>query len=59
MRKSNLLYLYEEIMLLALRDREGTIFSGTMYNFAIGGAVLAELLMAKRIDVEVVINPGL
>jgi len=54
MRKSNLLYLYEEIMLLALRDREGTIFSGTMYNFAIGGAVLAELLMAKRIDVEVV-----
>ena len=41
-------------MLLTLRDREGTIFSGTMYNFAIEGAVLAELLMAKRIDVEVV-----
>jgi Golgi phosphoprotein 3 len=54
MRKNNLLYLYEEIMLLALRDREGTIFSGTMYNFAIGGALLAELLMARRIDVEVV-----
>lgn len=41
-------------MLLALRDREGTVFSGTMYGFAIGGAVLAELLMEKRIDVEAV-----
>lgn len=48
------LYLHEEIMLLALRDREGTVFSGTMYNFAIGGAILAELLMEKRIDVETV-----
>jgi Golgi phosphoprotein 3 len=52
MRKGNSLYLHEEIMLLALRDKEGTIFSGTMYNFAIGGAVLAELLMEKRIDIE-------
>lgn len=32
------LYLHEEIMLLALRDKEGTVASGTMYNFAIGGA---------------------
>jgi Golgi phosphoprotein 3 len=48
------LYLHEEIMLLVLRDREGTVASGTMYNFAIGGAVLAELLMKKRIDLEVV-----
>jgi hypothetical protein len=39
-------------MLLALRDKEGTVLSGTMYNFAIGGAILAELLMKKRIDVE-------
>jgi len=54
MRKGSSLYLHEEIMLLALRDREGTVFSGTMYNFAIGGAVLAELLMAKRIDVEAI-----
>ena len=54
MRKNNALYLHEEIMLLALRDEKGTVFSGTMYNFAIGGAVLAELLMAKRIDVEAV-----
>lgn len=48
------LYLHEEIMLLALRDREGTLFSGTMYNFAIGGAILAELMMERRIDVETV-----
>lgn len=41
-------------MLLVLRDREGTVVSGTMYSYAIGGAVLAELLMEKRIDVEVV-----
>jgi Golgi phosphoprotein 3 len=54
MRGRDSLHLYEEIMLLALRDKEGTVFSGTMYNFAIGGAVLAELLMEKRIDVEAV-----
>ena len=52
MRGPDPLHLHEEIMLLALRDKEGTVFSGTMYNFAIGGAVLAELLMEKRIDVE-------
>ena len=52
MKKGDLLYLHEEIMLLALQDKKGTIFSGTMYNFAIGGAILAELMMAKRIDIE-------
>ena len=46
------LYLHEEIMLLALRDREGTFVSGPMYSHAVGGAILAELLMAKRITVE-------
>jgi Golgi phosphoprotein 3 len=53
-RRGDSLHLHEEIMLLALRDKEGTVFSGTMYNFAIGGAILAELLMEKRIDVEAV-----
>jgi golgi phosphoprotein 3 len=52
MNRGESLHLHEEIMLLALRDREGTVFSGTMYGFAVGGAVLAELLMEKRIDVE-------
>ena len=52
MRRRDALRLHEEIMLLALRDREGTVVSGTMYNFAVGGAVLAELMMEKRVDVE-------
>ena len=46
------LCLHEEIMLLALRDREGTFVSGPMYSHAMGGAILAELLMANRITVE-------
>jgi hypothetical protein len=53
MRKDTL-RLHEEVLLLALRDKEGTVFTGSMYNYAIGGAVLAELLMAKRIDIETV-----
>jgi len=51
----NTLFLHEEIMLLALRDEEGTIESGTMYQYAIGAALLAELLLSKRIEVE---QPG-
>ncbi len=46
------LHLYEEIMLLALRDKEGTVASGTMYNYAVGGAILAELLLSGRIDID-------
>lgn len=46
------LFLYEQILLLALRDEEGTIVSGTMYQYAIGAAILAELLLSKRIEVE-------
>lgn len=47
------LLLYEEIMLLALRDEKGTIASGTMYQIALGGAILSELLLEKRIEVDV------
>lgn len=46
------LFLHEEIMLLALRDKEGTTVAGSMYAFAIGGAVLAELLLSKAIGIE-------
>ncbi len=52
MTTQNNLFLYEEIMLLALRDEEGTIASGTMYQYAIGAAVLAELLLNQRIVVD-------
>lgn len=48
----NTLFLHEEIMLLALRDEEGTIASGALYQYAIGAALLAELLLSKRIEVE-------
>ena len=49
MSKDNGLFLHEEILLLALKDEEGTIAPGTMYQYAIGGAALAELLLRRRI----------
>ena len=39
-------------MLLALKDEEGTIASGTMYNYAVGGAIMAELLLSQSIAVD-------
>jgi hypothetical protein len=47
------LYLHEQILLLALRDHKGTIASGTNYRYAIGGAVLAELIMDRRVEVDI------
>jgi Golgi phosphoprotein 3 len=52
MATQNTLFLHEEIILLALRDEEGTIASGSMYQYAVSGAVLAELLLNKRIGVD-------
>ena len=46
------LSLYEEIMLLALRDKEGTVHASGMYTYALGGAILAELLLRGRIRVD-------
>lgn len=48
------LFLHEEVMLLALRNREGTIpvQFGTNFQYAIGGAVLADLLLEGRVGVE-------
>lgn len=46
------LYVHEELTLLALRDREGTFVFGRSYSLAIGGAILAELLLAGRVAVE-------
>jgi len=45
----NTLFLHHEIMLLVLRENRGTIAGGTWYRYAIGGAVLAELLLNRRI----------
>ena len=52
MRRSNALSLPEQILLLALRDEAGTIEMGSMYQYAIGGAVLAELVMRQRVRLE-------
>src|SRR4030095_2782383 len=52
MTTRNTIFLHEEVMLLALRDAEGTIAPGTMYQYAIAGGVLAELLLNNRIRVE-------
>ena len=49
---TNSLYLFEDIMLLSLQDKEGTVGFGLNYHFALGGAILAELLLKKRIGVE-------
>lgn len=46
------LFLHEELMLLALKDREGTVAGGTMYSYAIGGAVLAEFLLSDRVTMQ-------
>ncbi len=51
MVKSETLFLYEEIMLLALRDEEGTIATGYS-EYVVAGAMLAELLLDRHISVE-------
>ena len=45
------LFLYEEIMLLALRDEQGTMATGFPEQ-VVAGAILAELLLEGRISVE-------
>lgn len=52
MLNSNTIFLHQEIMLLALRDDEGTIEQGAMYKYAIGGAIMAELLLNGCITIE-------
>lgn len=46
------LYPHEELLLLALHDEKGTAASNTAYTHAIGGAVIAELLLLKRISLS-------
>ncbi|MCP4897436.1 MAG: GPP34 family phosphoprotein, partial [bacterium] len=44
-------WLHEEILLLALKDKAGTVEAGVRCEFAIAGAILAELLVHGRIQV--------
>ncbi|GAB4178705.1 MAG: hypothetical protein Kow00108_14550 [Calditrichia bacterium] len=44
--------LPEAILLMALKDQEGTVAAGSMLQFALAGAILAELLLNKNITIE-------
>ena len=47
------LYLHEEVLLLALRDEKGTTEWGATHSqHVLAGAMLAELLLAKRISFD-------
>jgi len=52
MTPRNRLYLYQEVMLLSLKDKKGTVESGAFYRAAIGAAILAELLLSERVGIE-------
>jgi hypothetical protein len=47
------LYLYEELMLLALRDDEGTFAHDDMsFVYTLGGALLSELLLLEKTGID-------
>ena len=47
------LHLHEQLLLLALRDRKGTVdYRAGFHNLAMGGAILAELALAGVIRIE-------
>lgn len=43
------LTLYEDIMLLSLRDKEGTLEFGASWNLAVAGAIVAELMLKGHV----------
>ena len=49
---SNDLTIFEELLLLALRDEKGTVRSGTWPDLAVGGGILSELALGGYIDLE-------
>ena len=52
MNSHNNLPMHEEILLLALNDDKGTTSMGSMFANAMGGAILAELVMSKTIAIS-------
>ena len=46
------IYLHEEFMLLALREETGTIETSVPIEFPLAAAVLSELLLQKRIELD-------
>lgn len=49
---NNDLMIFEELLLLALRDEKGTVRSGTWPDLAVGGGILSELALGGYIDLE-------
>jgi hypothetical protein len=52
MKKADDLKLYECALLLALRNDDGTIPAGTSHHFALGGGLVAELLLMGDVASE-------
>ncbi|MFH1716498.1 MAG: GPP34 family phosphoprotein [Planctomycetota bacterium] len=52
MTMQSTLFLHHEVMLLALHETQGTVVRAVKYQYAIAGAVLAELLLNKRITLN-------
>jgi len=52
MARATPLFLHEEILLLSLTEDQGKVESGAWYQQAVAAAVLAELLLGKRIELE-------
>ena len=52
MNSASDLFLHEQILLLALRDKEGTIGFDVDWQHPIAGAIVAELLLNKRVRVD-------
>ncbi len=50
--KDNNLPLHEEVLLLALKDKKGTIHTGLNYQFILAGAMMAELFIQGKIEIE-------
>ncbi|RME25524.1 MAG: GPP34 family phosphoprotein [Candidatus Zixiibacteriota bacterium] len=46
------LCLHEELLLLALRDDKGTVKSSVTIEYPLAGAILAELLLQKRLTID-------
>lgn len=46
------LTLPEEVLLLVLTDRTGSLLEETHFRYALGGAILAELMLQDRIELE-------
>jgi hypothetical protein len=52
MNDSRNLHIYEKILLLSLKDKEGTMFFGVHLPQALAGAIMAELLLNQKVKVE-------